>query len=152
MDDSATRRQRFVGQALLILGAVLVFLPCGSSDRGYRFIGSPVDDTITLPPLSNGWRPVLSTASWRQSSPAPQHPVHGRLQQHLRASQARKRAQAAGSNKVEVYAPAPPSILGSFSRVAKPRDKKKVTPPPPPPNRSGPEGRGLQSVQLQGSP
>ncbi|KDR22020.1 hypothetical protein L798_03043 [Zootermopsis nevadensis] len=68
------------------------------------------------------------------------HPVYSKFQAHMQIAERNKRLQnAASSNKVETYAVAPPSILGSFSvfghATVKTRDRKKSVPehlvPPP---------------------
>lgn len=106
------------------------------------------DTDITPPPLavnSNGWRPLLpspekSTITPNSRVTSLQHPVLGKFQAHMVTAERTKRLQnAASSNKVEMYALAPPSILGSFSlfghATLKSRDKKKnvaehLIPPP----------------------
>nr|CAD7262788.1 unnamed protein product [Timema shepardi] len=93
-------------------------------------------------PLSmsaNGWRPVIPSSpnyKHRQFGGS-SHPVLGKLQAHMEAAEKAKKevgAATAESSKVEVFAPAPPSLLGSFSLVGQATargrdnpDKNKVT-------------------------
>ena len=98
-----------------------------------------------LPANSNGWRPLLtspekSTIPPNSRATSLQHPVLSKFQAHMVTAERAKRLQsAAPSSKVEMYALAPPSILGSFSvfghATLKARDKKKnvaehLIPPP----------------------